>query len=182
MSKTLRVVLGAVALIAVAAAAILVAAATRPDTFTVKRSIVVNAPPDWVFPLINHFQRWRDWSPWERKDPDMKRAFGPHASGKGAVYSWSGNQDVGQGKMEIVEAKSPSLVRLKLEFFKPFKAQNEVDFVLEQRGGGTEVTWTMRGQLTLAQKVAHLFMDMDALVGKDFEQGLANLKARAEKP
>jgi uncharacterized protein YndB with AHSA1/START domain len=177
-----KIILISGGLAAILVLAVLVAAATRPDTFTVKRSIAINAPPDWVFPLINHFERWRDWSPWEHKDPAMKRAFGPHASGKGAIYSWSGNNEVGQGKMEIIEVKPPSLVRLKLDFFKPFKAQNEVDFTLEQRGGGTEVVWSMRGPLTFTQKVAHLFMDMDALVGKDFEAGLANLKARAEKP
>jgi len=161
-------------------AAVLVFAATRPDTFTVRRSVSVNAPPEWVFPLINNFLRWRDWSPWERKDPDMKRTFGERSAGQGAVYMWRGNKDVGEGRMEIVEARTPSLVRIKLEFAKPMKAQNEVDFTLEQRGTGTEVVWTMRGQLPYLGKLAHLFMDMDAMVGKDFEAGLANLKKAAE--
>jgi hypothetical protein len=178
MKKIILIAGGVIALLVLS---VLVAAATRPDTFTVKRSVVVNAPPDWVFPLLNHFHRWRDWSPWERKDPGMQRAFGAQSSGKGAVYMWRGNPEVGEGKMEIIESKSPSLLRLKLEFVKPFKAQNEVDFTLEQRGGGTEVVWTMRGQLPLFAKIAHLFVDMDARVGKDFEAGLANLKAEAEK-
>jgi hypothetical protein len=182
VSTSAKVVVGICSLVAVVLAAILIAAAARPDTFTVRRSITVNVPPDWIFPLLIHFQRWRDWSPWEQKDPGMKRAYGPHASGKGAIYSWSGNAEVGEGKMEIVEVKSPNLVRLKLDFYKPFKTQNEVDFVLEQKGGGTEVTWTMRGPTPLVTKIAHLFIDMDKMIGNDFEQGLANLKARAEKP
>jgi hypothetical protein len=182
MSSSTKTILGICGLVAVILAAILIAAAARPDTFTVQRKIVVNAPPDWVFPLLVHFQRWRDWSPWEQKDPGMKRAYGPTISGKGATYMWSGNKDVGEGAMEIIDVKSPSLVRLRLDFHKPFKTQNEVDFVLEQKGGGTEVTWTMRGPTPYVAKIAHLFIDMDRMVGKDFEQGLANLKARAEKP
>jgi hypothetical protein len=182
MSKTARIAAWAGGVVALLAAVILVVPAFRPDTFTIKRSIVVNAPPDWVFPLLVHFQRWRDWSPWEKKDPNLRRAFGPHASGKGAIYMWQGNNEVGEGKMEIVDARTPSLVRIKLEFVKPFKAQNEVDFTLEQKGAGTEVVWSMRGHVPYFARLAHLVMDMDAMVGKDFEQGLADLKARAERP
>jgi hypothetical protein len=160
---------------------VLIAAATRPDTFVVKRSILINAPPDWVFPLINNFMRWRDWSPWEKKDPQMKRLLvADRASGPGAVYKWRGNKDVGEGSMEIAESVPPSRVRLRLDFVKPFEAHNDVIFTLEPRGQGTEVTWTMQGRLPYFARIVHLFFDMDATVGRDFETGLANLKKAAE--
>ncbi len=166
---------------AVASASVLLLAATRPDTFSVQRSVVIHAPPEAVYPLIVDLKRWEAWSPWERKDPAMKRTFGATTQGKGARYAWEGNGDVGQGSMEITEAVSPSKVAIKLDFVKPFEAHNTVDFALAPSGQTTDVIWTMRGPVPYPAKIVHLFVDMDKMVGKDFEAGLANLKLAAEK-
>jgi uncharacterized protein YndB with AHSA1/START domain len=162
-------------------AGVLLTAANRPDTFIVQRTAVIKAPPDKVFPYINDFERWPAWSPWEKKDPAMKRSYGPAKSGKGAKYAWDGNSDVGQGSMEISESIVPSRVALKLDFVKPFEAHNNVEFSLRPEAGGTQVAWKMEGPVPYFAKIIHLFMDMDKMVGTDFEAGLANLKAVAEK-
>jgi carbon monoxide dehydrogenase subunit G len=168
---------GVVLLVAV----VLAFAATRPDSFSVRRAASIQAPPEKIFLLINDFSRWSAWSPYEKKDPAMKRSFSGPAAGKGAVYAWEGNGDVGQGRMEIADAVAPSRVTLKLDFVKPFEAHNKVDFTLEPKGGATEVTWAMDGPMPFISKVITLFVDMDRMVGGDFEAGLANLKAIAEK-
>jgi carbon monoxide dehydrogenase subunit G len=160
---------------------VLAFAATRPDSFSVRRAASIQASPEKIFPLINDFSRWSAWSPYEKKDPAMKRSFSGPAAGKGAVYAWEGNGDVGQGRMEIADAVAPSRVTLKLDFVKPFEAHNRVDFTLEPKGGATEVTWAMDGPMPFISKVVTLFVDMDRMVGGDFEAGLANLKAIAEK-
>lgn len=162
-------------------AGVLVLAAMKPDTFRVERSASIKAPPEKVFPLINDFKQWGPWSPWEKKDPAMRRTFGAATSGKGASYSWDGNKDVGQGSMEIVESVPSSKVALRLDFVKPFEAHNTVEFRLEPKNGATNVTWAMQGPVPYFAKVIHVFIDMDRMVGKDFEAGLANLKANAEK-
>lgn len=167
--------------IVVLVAGVLIYAATKPDTFRVQRSASIMAPAEKIFPLINDFQRWGAWSPWEKKDPAMKRTFGAVTSGKGATYAWEGNKDVGQGSMEIVESIPPSRVALKLDFLKPFEAHNRIEFVLQPAAGATNVTWTMEGPTPYFAKIIHVFMDMDKMVGKDFEAGLANLKAAAEQ-
>jgi len=162
-------------------AALLAYAATRPDTFRVQRAASIKAPPEKIFALLNDFQRWEAWSPWEKKDPAMKRAFSVVTSGKGAVYSWEGNKEVGQGRMEIAEAVPPSKLAIKLDFLKPFEAHNTVEFTLAPKDGATNVTWAMQGDTPYLAKIVHVFLNMDSLVGKDFETGLANLKAAAEK-
>ena len=162
-------------------AALLVFAATKPDTFRVQRAASIKAPPEKVFALLNDFQRWEAWSPWEKKDPAMKRTFSVVTSGKGAQYAWEGNREVGQGRMEIAESVPPSKVAIKLDFAKPFEAHNTVEFALEPKGDATNVTWTMHGDTPYLAKIVHVFLDMDKLVGKDFEAGLANLKTLAEK-
>jgi carbon monoxide dehydrogenase subunit G len=174
----LKIAAGSVVLLV---AAVLAFAATRPDSFSVRRAASIQAPPEKIFPLINDFSRWSAWSPYEKKDPAMKRSFSGPAAGKGAVYAWEGNGDVGQGRMEIADAVAPSRVTLKLDFVKPFEAHNRVDFTLEPKGGATEVTWAMDGPMPFISKVVTLFVDMDRMVGGDFEAGLANLKAIAEK-
>ena len=166
--------------VAVFVAGVLILAATRPDTFRVERSANIKAPPDKVFAFINDFDRWGAWSPWEKKDPAMKRSFGA-TSGKGATYAWEGNNEVGQGRMEIADSVPPSRVAIKLDFVKPFEAHNDVVFTLEPKGDATNVRWTMQGQTPYFAKIVHLFLDVDKMVGKDFEAGLANLKAAAEK-
>jgi len=167
--------------IVVLIAGVLIFAATKPDTFRVQRAARIKAPPDKIFELINDFNRWGAWSPWEKKDPAMKRTFGAATSGKGAVYAWEGNKDVGQGSMEIAESIAPSKVALKLDFMKPFEAHNLVEFTLEPEGDTTNVTWAMQGDTPYFAKIIHVFINMDKMVGKDFEAGLANLKAIAEK-
>ena len=171
------VVIAAVILIA----AILIFAATRPDGFSVQRATSISAPPDKIFPFINDFSRWRSWSPYESKDPAMKRTVSGAASGKGAVYEWDGNSQVGKGRIEITDASAPARVTIKLDMIKPMEGHNIVNFTLEPNGGATHVTWAMRGTCAYMAKVMGLFCDMDRMIGKDFEIGLANLKALAEK-
>jgi hypothetical protein len=178
MKTTLKIT-GAIVVLAVAG--VLTAAALQPDSFMVKRAASIKAPPEKIFPLINDFGRWSAWSPYEKKDPAMKRAFSGPAAGKGAVYAWEGNKDVGQGRMEIADAAAPSRVTLRLDFVKPFEAHNRVDFMLEPMGDATSVTWAMEGPMPFVSKLICLFIDMDRMVGADFEAGLANLKSIAEK-
>ena len=158
----------------VLAGAVLAVAATRPDVFRVQRGASIQAPPERIYPLIADFERWGEWSPYEKKDPGMKRSI------QGPVYAWEGNRDVGAGRMEIVEAAAPSKLRLKLDFSRPFEAHNMVEFSLERKGDATRVTWDMQGPAPFISRVIGLFLDMDAMVGKDFEAGLARLKVIAE--
>ena len=165
----------------VVVAGILVFAATKPDTFTVQRSASIKAPPEKIFPLINDYRSWASWSPYETKDPAMKRTFGASTVGKGATYAWDGNKEVGQGSMEIQESVPPSRIAINLDFLKPFEAHNRVDFTLEPQGEATRVSWSMRGPAPFISKVMQVFINMDNMVGRDFEAGLANLKAVSEK-
>lgn len=178
MIKTIAIV-GIV--LALALGALLILAALKPDVFRVQRSASIKAPPEKIFPFINEFDRWSAWSPWEKKDPAMKRTRSGPAGGNGAVYAWEGNGEVGVGRMEITNATSPSLVALNLDFIKPFEAHNQVEFTLEGKGDSTNVTWTMRGPVPYVAKIVHVIFDMDKMVGKDFETGLAKLKSAAER-
>ena len=170
-----------VIVVAVLIAGVLIFAATKPDTFRVQRAASIKAPPQKVFALVNDFNRWGAWSPWEKKDPAMKRTFGAATSGKGAVYTWEGNKNVGQGRMEIAESVPPSKVTITLDFVKPFEAHNIVEFTLEPKGDATNVKWAMQGDTPYFAKIIHVFINMDSMVGKDFEAGLASLKAAAQK-
>ena len=167
--------------VAVLVGGFLVYAVTRPDSFRVQRSATIKAPPEKIFPHINDFQRWSAWSPYEKKDPAMKRTLSGAPSGKGAVYEWDGNKEIGQGRMEITESAAPSQVTLKLDFNRPFEAHNVVDFTLEPRGDATQVTWAIHGPSPFISKVMGIVFDVDKMVGKDFEAGLADLKAISEK-
>jgi uncharacterized protein YndB with AHSA1/START domain len=162
-------------------AAVLIFAATRPDMFRVQRSASIKAPPEKIFPLINEFDRWGAWSPYEKRDPAMKRTRSGPSSGKGAVYGWEGNSQVGSGRMEITDTAPPSRVVIKLDFLKPFEAHNTAEFTLEPKGDATNVTWAMYGPANYVSKLMGVFMNMDSMIGKDFETGLANLKSIAEK-
>jgi Polyketide cyclase / dehydrase and lipid transport len=161
--------------------AFLLLANNRPSTFSLERSIDLLASPQKVFAQINDFKNWANWSPWEKMDPNLQRNFTGAASGEGAKYSWVGNKKVGEGAMEITHSIPSSKVQLDLHFLKPFKADNVTEFTLTPNPGGTNIKWEMRGTLNLMMKVMHMFMDFDKLVGKDFENGLANLKAFVEK-
>lgn len=168
------------AVIVVGVIVVLLLAAQKPDTFQVKRSVTINAPPDKIYPLIADFHRWREWSPYEEKDPNMKRTYGAVASGKGATYGWDGDKNIGAGSMEITQADAPGKVALKLDFTRPFEAHNTVDFTLAPQGDATVVMWDMRGPTPFFAKIIHVFLNMDKMVGGDFEAGLAKLKSLAE--
>jgi uncharacterized protein YndB with AHSA1/START domain len=172
---------GVVIVILVVIAAILLIAAIRPSAFEVKRSIAINASPERVFPLIDDFNAWRTWSPYETKDPNMQRAFSGSPSGTGAVYAWDGHSQVGKGSLEIVESVPPSRVAIKLDMVKPIEGHNVVNFTLKPQGEGTLVTWAMRGSYPFISRLIGLFMNMDRMIGGDFETGLANLKTVAER-
>jgi Polyketide cyclase / dehydrase and lipid transport len=167
-------------IVVVLLAALLAFAATRPDVFRVQRATSIQAPPERIFPLIADFHRWTSWSPWENKDPALKRTYSGAASGKGAVYAWEGNRNVGSGRMEITEDSPSSKVTIQLDFIKPFEAHNIAEFTLQPAGGTTNVTWSMHGPSPFITKVMGVFMNMDKMIGKDFEAGLANLKSVAE--
>jgi hypothetical protein len=165
--------------LAVLIVVILVLAATRPDRFHVERTATVNAPPEAIFPLINDFHEWGKWSPYEKLDPGMRRTYDGAASGTGAVYQWDGNSQAGKGRMEIARSNPNSLVSIKLDFDKPLESHNVAQFTLQPRGTSTEVTWSMDGPNLFVGKVMGLFIDMDNMIGRDFETGLANLGAAA---
>jgi uncharacterized protein YndB with AHSA1/START domain len=150
------------------------------DTYSVQRSVTVEAPPERVYAHIIDFHQWRDWSPWDQLDPAMKTTYSGAAAGPGARYEWSGNRKVGRGSMEITDASEPSRVTIALEFLKPFKASNTTEFVLRPTNDGTAVTWTMKGRNTFLTRVMGVFKSMDSLIGPDFERGLAALKTTAE--
>lgn len=170
------------AILAIAIVVVLILAAMKPDSFKVERAIAINAPPGQIYPLIADFRAWGGWSPWDRKDPDQKRSFSGPESGVGASYAWDGDKNVGRGSMEIIEANAPARVRLKLDFIAPFKARNDVVFALQPQGPATNVTWTMTGPTPFFAKIIHVFINMDRMVGGDFEAGLASLKSLAERP
>ncbi|HEY0662030.1 MAG TPA: SRPBCC family protein [Lysobacter sp.] len=169
-----------VIIVVVLIAAVLVYAATRPDTLSVQRSATIKAPPEKVFALINDFRRWGAWSPYEKKDPAMKRVMSDPASGQGATYEWDGNKDIGKGGMRITRSSPPSAITIQLDFVRPFEAHNVVEFTLEPQGDSTEVTWTMHGPSPYITKLMGVFFNMDRMIGKDFEAGLADLKTVAE--
>jgi hypothetical protein len=159
---------------------VLVAAATRPGEFRVQRSLAMKAPPEKLAAQIGDFHAWSAWSPYEKLDPQMQRDFGGAAQGVGATYAWSGNNKVGQGRMEILE-DTPQQVKIKLDFIKPFEGHNTAEFSLQPQGDTTLVTWSMYGPASYLSKLMGLFFNMDQMIGKDFEAGLSNLKNVAER-
>jgi uncharacterized protein YndB with AHSA1/START domain len=166
--------------LAIAIAVVLVLAAAKPDTFSVQRGTTMKAPPEKIFSLINDFHQWGKWSPWENRDPAMTRSFSGAESGRGAVYAWEGNKNVGSGRMEILDASTPSKITIKLDFFKPFEAHNTAEFTMLPHADATSVNWVMDGPAPFMSKMMQVFMNMDRMIGKDFEAGLANLKGLAE--
>jgi uncharacterized protein YndB with AHSA1/START domain len=167
--------------VAIAIAVILILAATKPNTFSIQRAFTVKAPPEKIFPLINDFHQWGTWSPYETKDPAMKRSYSGAESGKGAVYAWDGNKNVGSGRMEILDTTVPTKIVIKLDFFTPFEGHNTAEFTMLPQGDATNLTWLMRGPAPFMHRVMQVFINIDRMVGKDFEIGLANLKRLTEK-
>ena len=162
-------------------AALLFVVARRPARFRVQRSIHIDAPREKLFALVSDFRNFDAWSPWAALDPTMRKRFSGTDSGQGAVYEWQGNSKVGQGRMEILDAVAPSRVVIRLDFLKPFEAHNTAEYLLAASGEGTEFTWAMHGSNGVLAKLMGLFFNMDRMVGGQFEQGLASLKALAEK-
>lgn len=176
-----KVVKGLVLFVLAVVLGILGLAALQPSSFEVKRSIQVQAQAEKLYPLLVDFRKFGEWSPWEKLDPAMKRTFEGPASGPGAVYAWKGNDQVGEGRMEITGAVPNQSVTIKLDFLTPFESHNTTVYSVQSEGNGSKVTWTMSGPSTFATKLMTLFVSMDAMVGPDFERGLANLKMVAEK-
>jgi hypothetical protein len=151
----------------------------RMSSYEVSRSAFIPAPPEEIFPLVNSFLEWTKWSPWEAVDPEMDRSYSGNDAGVGARYAWSGNRKAGSGNMEIVESDFPGSIKVRLEFTKPFKAVNPTSFTFTPADGGTRVTWRMTGENKGLAKVFALVVNMDKMVGGDFERGLAALSAAA---
>jgi hypothetical protein len=160
---------------------LVVAVALQPSAFRIERSVTMAASPEQAFAQVNDFRAWKAWSPWEGKDPALRRTFSGPSSGVGAAYAWAGNDEVGEGRMTIEESVVPSRIDIKLEFLKPFAATNRAIYSFVPTSGGTKVTWAMEGNNNFVLKAFGLFMDMDQVVGPDFERGLASMKAVAER-
>jgi uncharacterized protein YndB with AHSA1/START domain len=177
----LEVIVVIAVILAVIIAAILILAATKPATLRVQRAVSINAPPERIFSLISDFHQWLSWSPYEQKDPAMKRTYSGAERGSGAVYAWDGDKNVGSGRMEILETSAPQKIVIKLDFFTPFEGHNTAEFTMLPQGDGTHVTWLMHGPANFMSRLIQVFMNLDNLIGKDFEAGLANLKTITEK-
>jgi hypothetical protein len=175
------VITNALLILAAIVAVLLIYAATRPDTFRVERHIVIHRPADHIFPFLEDFRAWSHWSPWEDLDPALQRTYKGSDRGVGAIYEWEGNSKVGKGHMEIIRCDAPTHITIDLSFIRPFKAENAAAFDLELQGPATEVSWAIYGPLPFGSKLMGIFVSMDKLMGKDFERGLAKLKAAAER-
>ena len=173
----LRKILTALALVVLGLVSFIL---SRPDSFRIVRSATIAAPAEVVFPMINDLHNWTAWSPWAELDPNMKLTYSGAQLGVGAVYSWTGNDKVGEGRMTILESQPNDKVVIKLEFMKPFEATNTTNFIIKPENGGVNVTWDMTGNNNFMSKAATLVMDMDKEVGGDFAKGLAKLKTVAE--
>ncbi len=172
-----KIAYGVVALLVV----LILLIATRPASFRIERSATVSAPAEIVFAELNDFHEWAKWSPWEKLDAKMQKTYEGPAAGVGSKYHWVGNEQVGEGRMTITDSKPHEHVAIKLEFIKPFAATNDTEFTLKPAADGVGVTWAMSGQNNFMAKAFSLFVNMDEMVGKDFEKGLAELKRISEE-
>ena len=172
----IKILIGLVVIVVV----FVVIVALQPSEFRVARTATISAPPPAVFAQVNDFHKWAAWNPWGKIDPAMKQAYEGAPAGTGAIYTWTGNNEVGEGRMTITESRPSDLIRIKLEFFKPFAATNTAEFTFKPEGNQTAVTWSMTGQNNFMAKAVHLFMNMDKMVGGQFEQGLASMKSLVE--
>ena len=171
-----KILIGVAAVLAVFA----IVVAFQPADFRVARNTAVSAPPAVVFSQVNDLHQWEAWSPWAKLDPAMKQTHEGAPAGTGAIYSWAGNSEVGEGRMTITESRPNELVRIKLEFLKPFAATNTTEFTFKPEGNQTAVTWTMSGEKNYISKAMCMFVNMDKMVGGDFEKGLTALKSVSE--
>jgi len=173
----LKIILG----LAVVIIAFLVVAAMRPSSFRIERSATIAAPAPEIFARVDDLHAFQEWSPWAKLDPNCQTSFDGPPAGKGAAYSWSGNSKVGQGRMTVVESRPSDLIRMKLEFLKPFPGTNSVEFAFKPEADRTLVTWTMTGQYAFIPKAIGMIINMDQMIGKSFDEGLANLKTLSEQ-
>lgn len=173
-----NILLGLLAIVAI----FLVVAALQPADFTITRSAIIAAPPSAVYDQIANFQKWNDWSPWAKLDPNAKNTLSEPPAGVGASFAWSGNNEVGEGRMTITDTKLNERVLMKLEFTKPFVANNTTEFTLKPEGNGTAITWSMSGHNNFVGKAMCLIMNCDKMVGTKYEEGFANLRKIVEKP
>lgn len=176
-----KILLAVGGVFALALAVVLGLAATKPSTLHVERKATLSAPPEAVFPHIDDFHRWVAWSPWEKLDPSMSKTYSEPSRGAGATYAWSGNRNIGAGKMTVLESRPNEQISIRLEFFKPFASTNSAVFMLKPAAGGTEVTWAMDGPNNFMGKVMSVFIDMDAMIGENFATGLAELGRVSER-
>jgi hypothetical protein len=175
-----KVLLSIVAIVAAGIAGLLLYASTQPDTFRIHRSATINAPVERLHGILTDLRRGAEWSPYEKRDPAMKKSYSGPAAGPGARMEWDGNKEVGAGSLTVADA-SPTRIVVKLDITRPMNANNIVEYTLAPQGNATNVTWALHGPMHLASKVMCLFMDMDKMVGKDFEAGLKDLKTLAER-
>jgi uncharacterized protein YndB with AHSA1/START domain len=171
-----KILIGLVVVVVVAA----VVVAQQPSTFRVARSAAIAAPPAQVFPQVNDLHNWEAWSPWLKADPAARTSYEGPRAGAGAVFTWSGNGNVGEGRMTITESRPNEVIRLRLDFMRPFKSTSTAEFTFRPEGQRTVVTWSMSGENSFPARAIHLFMDMDKMIGGNFEKGLAEMKAVAE--
>jgi len=166
--------------IALVIAVLAIIIALQPAEFRVERSATISAPPPAVFAQVNDFHKWEAWNPWGKIDPTMKQTYEGAPTGTSAIYTWAGNKEVGEGRMTITESRPNDLIRVKLEFYKPFTATNTAEFTFKPEGNQTLVTWSMFGDKNFMAKAIHLFMNMDKMIGGQFEKGLADMRSVVE--
>jgi Polyketide cyclase / dehydrase and lipid transport len=175
-----KILLGILVVVVVLVVVFVCVVALQPSHYHIERSATMNAPAAMVFAQVNDFHKWDAWSPWAKLDPTMKQSYEGAPAGTGAVYSWVGNSQVGEGRMTITDSHPSDLVKIKLEFIKPWAATNATNFSFRPQGNQTAVTWTMDGDNNFVGKAFGLFMNMDKMIGADFEKGLAQMKSVAE--
>jgi len=176
----INVVLAVVALFAVIVVVLVIVVAMQPSDLSVARTLTMSASPAEAFAQVNDFRKWQAWSPYDKRDPTMQRTYEGPPAGVGASYAWNGNGEVGEGRSTIVEVRENELIQIKLEFKRPFAGINTAEFTFEPQGGQTAVTWSLIGKKNFMSKAVGLVMNMDNMIGGDFEQGLANIKAIVE--
>jgi uncharacterized protein YndB with AHSA1/START domain len=175
-----KIVLGAVAMLALVVVVFVIAVAMQPAEYRVERSLAMKAPPEEVFHQVNDFHNWQAWSPWAELDPDAKVTFEGPTAGEGAIFRWAGNDQVGEGSMTILESQPNERIRMRLDFLKPMEDTANVEFTLQPVGEQTKVNWAMFGQNNFVGRAMCMFMDMDQMIGSDYEKGLANIQAIVE--
>jgi len=178
----LKVILGVILVLVLAIVGLAVAVSMQGEGLKVSRSITMNAPPEKPYEQVNEFQKWAAWSPWAKMDPRMQLSLGGPPAGVGSTYAWAGNDEVGEGKMTIMESQRAKHVKIDLQFIKPFESANISEFTFVPERNATNVTWTMSSKKNFVMKAMCLVMDMDAMIGTDFEKGLASMKAIVEAP